>query len=97
MRARTLPTRTGFAAKRSSARWGEATKRVQSRSIAMALVAQVGERAENAAERRTLVAKMEACKAAMEDVVRILSIDEELRHEQSGDRVIGNASEHARR
>lgn len=54
-------------------------------TIAMTLVAQVGERAATAAERRTLVAKMEACKAAMEDVVRILAIDEELRHEQSGD------------
>lgn len=57
-------------------------------TIAMTLVAQVGERADSAAERRTLVAKMEACKAAIEDVVQILSIDEKVRHEESADRAI---------
>lgn len=52
--------------------------------FALTVAEQVGDRAESAAERRHLIAKMEESKAALEDVIRILTIDAELRHEQSG-------------
>ena len=91
IRASTIAARQGDASAHARAVFEEVRvvpagrlDQIALRSV-LAFVAEVADRTDNAAERRALREQMEACSAAIDDVVRTLATEDELRHEQSGD------------